>query len=116
MPRIPPVAETYDEILRRTVVEPDSSFRPTQKQEKAAYEGARVLDADEQQLFDSVSGALSGSSDVDASKIEVVIDRDRVTLRGIVREATAFTRIERLVHGVDGVGDVVNYLVVEPSS
>lgn len=116
MPRTPPVAETYDEILRRTVVEPDSSFRPTQHQEKVAYEGTRILDDDEQRLTDRVSEALSGSSDVDTSKVQVEVTRDRVTLRGTVREATAFTRIERLVHGVDGVGDVVNYLVVEPSS
>jgi osmotically-inducible protein OsmY len=116
MPRPPRVAESYDEILRRTVVEPDSSFRPTQQQEKAAYEGTRIMDADEQRLFDRVSPAVSGVGDVDTSNVKLEIERDRVILRGSVREASAFDRLERAVHGVDGVGEVVNYLVVESSS
>jgi len=38
-------ASTYDDIVRRTVVDPDSSVRPTREQERAAREGFRALDA-----------------------------------------------------------------------
>ena len=71
--------KSYDEINRKTIPEPDGSWRPSPEQVKQAHEGFRAMDADEQQLHARVVAALSGMSGVD-----VEIDRDRVTLRGQV--------------------------------
>lgn len=115
MPTPPRPAQTYDEIVRKTVPELDSSFRPTPGQEKAAYEGARALDADEQRLHDRVVEAVRGITSVDTSNVNVEIERDRVTLRGRIADATALSEIENRVHGIDGVGVVANYLVIGPA-
>lgn len=109
-PRKP--AESYDEIVRQTVPEIDSSMRPTQGQEKAAYEGTRILDEDEQRLHALVVAAVSG---IDASGVSVEVDRNRVTLRGRVSDMSALSEIESRVQDVDGVGVVANYLVVGPA-
>ena len=37
---------TYDEITRRTVPEPDTSWRPTKEQEREAFQGHREMDAE----------------------------------------------------------------------
>jgi osmotically-inducible protein OsmY len=106
------VPRSYDEITRATVPEPDSSFRPTVEQERQAYAGFRALDADEQALFDRVDAALQTSGH-DLERVSVEIDRDRVTMRGTVTDATALARILDRVRGVDGVGEVVDRLVIE---
>lgn len=113
MPTPPRPARTYDEIIRQTVPELDSSFRPTPGQEKAAYEGARALDTDEQQLHDRVAAVLSGIDE--ATGVTVEIDRDRVTLRGRIADAGPLSQIENRVHDVDGVGVVANYVVIGPA-
>ncbi len=113
MPNPPRPAQSYDEIVRQTVPELDSSFRPTQGQETAAYEGFRALDADEQQLHDRVVAALSGITE--ASGVNIEIERTRVTLRGRVPDANAVTQIENRVHDIDGVGVVASYLVIGPA-
>ncbi len=107
-----PVARSYDEIIRRTVPELDSSFRPSPQQEKAAYEGTRILDEDEQRLYARVVDALLDVGDLDPSGISVEIDRDRVTLHGRVTDPGAMDRIERRVEEVEGVGVVASLLVV----
>lgn len=56
--------KTYDEIVRKTVPEPDSSFRPSPEQVRQAYEGFRALDADEQALKDRVEAALGAHPNV----------------------------------------------------
>ena len=98
--------KSYDEITRKTVPEPDSSFRPSPEQVKQAHEGFRALDADEQQLHARVVATLAGISGV-----QVEIDSDRVTLRGQVDAAT-LARVPDLVRGVDGVTAVDDQLVV----
>jgi hypothetical protein len=106
------VPKTYDEITRATVPEPDSSFRPTREQVNNAYAGFRALDKDEQALFDRVDEVLQTSGH-DLELVTVEVDRDRVTLRGTVTDATALARIIDRVRGVDGVGEVVDRLVIE---
>ena len=115
MPKPPKPAASYDEIVRKTVPELDSSFRPTHGQEKAAYEGTRILDADEQKLHNRVLAAVRAIGGIDPVAINVEVDRDRVTLRGRVPDASLLSQIEGRVHDVDGVGVVVNYLVVGPA-
>lgn len=99
--------KTYDEIVRKTVPEPDSSFRPSPEQVKQAYEGFRALDPDEQALQQRVQAAIGGRGD-----ITVEIDHDRVVLRGRVRDAGDLRRIPEIVRGIDGVGSVDDQLII----
>ncbi|HEY5949902.1 MAG TPA: BON domain-containing protein [Kofleriaceae bacterium] len=108
---MPNAPRTYDEIVRATVPEPDSSWRPTPEQEQRAYEGYRALDADEQQLYDRVAAALT-SAGMDASGVQIEVDRDRVVLRGQVRDRDAMMKIPSIVGQVDGVSAVVDQLVI----
>ena len=103
--------KTYDEIVRATVPEPDSSWRPTPEQERQAREGFRATDDDEQQLHERVLAALTSAS-IDPSAINIEIDQDRVTLRGQVRDRETLTRIAQVVGEVSGVSAVVDKLVI----
>jgi osmotically-inducible protein OsmY len=98
--------KTYDEITRKTVPNPDSSFRPSPEQVKQAYEGFRALDTDEQALQQRVQAAIAGRGDV-----TVEVERDRVILRGRVRDAADLRRLPELVRGLEGVGSVDDQLV-----
>lgn len=109
------VAESYDDIVRRTVVDPVGSVPPSKQQVQRAYEGERVLDADEQALHAKVADALAAVAGVDLATVDIEIDRDRVSLRGTVADAQMLTRIEDAVAEVEGVGAVDNDLVVAVS-
>lgn len=98
--------KSYDDITRKTVPDPIGSWQPSKEQVKQAYEGFRALDADEQALQARVQSAIAGKGD-----ITVEIDRDRVILRGRVRDPNDLTRIPELVRGIDGVGSVDDQLV-----
>ena len=106
------IAQSYDDIVRQTVIEPDSSWRPSRAQERAAYEGTRVLSVEEQELYARVTDALLGTGDIDLTHVVVEIDRDRVILRGFVPHPGDLDRIERVVAMVPGVGDTWDRLVV----
>ena len=109
-----PVPQSYDEIVRRTVPDPDSSTRPTVRQEQLAREGFRAMDDDERALRARVVAALEdlvASCNVDCN-FDVEVDRDTVIVGGRVRDAATLNRIEDVVGKVDGVGHVVNRLVV----
>lgn len=110
MPGHPP--RSYDDITRSTVPEPDSSYRPTVNQERAAFEGERILSSDEHVLHDAVSSALGGSG-LDVSGVAIEIDGSKVTLRGRVAAIHLLPRIEAVVRNVRDVGDIVDLLVVE---
>lgn len=105
------VPKTYDEITRSTVIEPDSSWRPSDQQEHAAYEGFRALDQYEQALFDRIDHALERCGH-DTSRVRVEVARDRVTLRGEVRNSEALRDIVSVVGRVHGVADVDDRLVI----
>ena len=104
---------SYDEITRATVPNPDSSFRPSEEQEKRAFEGYRSLDVDEQKLAEAVHDALLEAG-MDSSNLQIEIDRDRVILRGKVRDREAMMKIPVIVGQVDGVRAVVDQLVIAP--
>lgn len=103
--------KSYDEIVRKTVPEPDSSFRPTPEQERQAYEGFRALDSDEQALFDRLNRVLE-SSGHDLQHVAVEVERDRVIIRGSVRDEAALARVLDVVRHVDGVRAVDDQLVI----
>jgi len=110
-PSYPP--RSYEEIVRRTVPDPDSSWRPTLEEEKRAFEGFRALTPEEQELQEHVQDALLAAG-LDASTLQIEIDRDRVILRGQVRDQESLMRIPSVVGQVDGVRAVVDQLVIAP--
>lgn len=106
------IPKSYDEITRRTVPEPDSSFRPTSDQERAAFEGERILSSDEQVLHTKVADALA-SSGLDVSNVSIELDGTRVTLRGMVSNVQLLPQLEAAVRTVDEIGDIVDLVVVD---
>jgi hypothetical protein len=108
------VPRTYDEIVRKTVPDPDSSWRPSQEQERQAFEGFRHLDAQEQDLFDRIDEVLATSGH-DLHAVTLEVDRDRVILRGTVQNHEALAHVLDRVRSVDGVGEVVDRLVLAGS-
>jgi hypothetical protein len=109
MPNRPP--RTYDEIVRATVPEPDSSWRPSAEQEHRAYEGFRAMDPEEQRLCHRVHDALLAAG-IDTTQLKIEVDRSRVILRGQVRDAHTLMHIPDLVRDVEGVASVVDQLVI----
>jgi osmotically-inducible protein OsmY len=109
MPNRPP--RSYEDIVRATVPDPDTSWRPTTAEERRAYEGYRALSPQEQQLHDRVHDALLAAG-IDTMPLEIGIDRDRVILRGQVREHQLLDRIPDIVRRVEGVGTVIDQLVI----
>jgi hypothetical protein len=100
-------ANSYDDIVRKTVLDPDSSVRPSRDQERQAREGFRALDDDEAALQSRVQEALSG---IAGATVEVT--RDRVTLRGRVADAAMLRAAEDAVARVPGVEVIHNLIVV----
>lgn len=82
-------------------------MRPTVRQEREAREGFRAMDADEASLRSRVMDALD-----EIPGIDVEINRETVILRGKVIDVALITRAEQIAREVDGVGGVVNRLVV----
>jgi len=106
-----PKPTSYDEITRRTVVEPDSSFRPTLDQVRQAHEGFRALDVDEQRLSERIRRALEAGG-VGVEHVAFEVDRDQVTVRGEVPDRAALARISELIRAIDGVDELVDQLVI----
>ncbi len=102
---------SYDDIVRRTVIEPDSSVRPTHDQEHRAYQGYRALDPDEQVLQEQVQQALA-SLGGDAAGVTVEVSRELITLRGKVAHLATLRRLEDTVAHVAGVETIHNQVVV----
>jgi hypothetical protein len=84
-----PAPHTYDEITRRTVPDPDSSFRPPLPPEASATIGLR----------DRVIDALEANGLFD---IAFELDGTRVIVRGEVRDAATRDRIEHVIAAIDG--------------
>ena len=103
--------KSYDDIVRSTVLDPDSSQRPTRQQEREAREGFRAVDAGEQALHARVTAALAGSG-ADASKLTVEVSGDTVRLAGEVADSAALRALEDIVARVSGVETIHNQVVV----
>jgi hypothetical protein len=107
--------KSYDDIVRETVVDPDSSKRPTRDQVRAAHEGAWELDDDERALRDGAVTAL-GACGADVTGVTVEVAGDLVTLRGQVPEPAMLRSIEDAVARVAGVSTIHNQVVVREKS
>lgn len=106
--------KSYEDIVRQTVVDPDSSQRPTRAQEQQARDGFRALDADESQLQDRVLGALRGNPGLAGVSVEVT--RSLVTLRGYVSAPGLLRTLEDIVARVPGVDTVHDQVVIQATS
>ena len=102
---------SYEDIVRKTVVDPDSSARPTTDQERAAHEGFRAMDDDERKLQERVQQALTAAGD-ELSGVSVEVTRNLVTLRGKVTTAGALRTLESTVARVAGVDTVHDQVVI----
>lgn len=109
MPNRPP--RSYEDIVRATVPDPDTSWRPTPEEERRAFEGYRALTPAEQRLHDRVHDALLAAG-IDTMPLDIEVDRDRVILRGQVRDHRLLDRIPEIVRQVEGVGTVIDQLVI----
>jgi osmotically-inducible protein OsmY len=105
---------TYDEIVRNTVPDLDSSKRPTARQEQLAREGYRHMDPEERALCERVVEAIEEGLRVSNESwgFEIEIDRETVTLRGTVRDPSTLALVENIVRDVEGVVRVNNQLSV----
>ncbi len=108
-PRTP--ARTYDEVVRETVPDLDSSQRPSKAQEQEAREGHRDMDDSEKLLYARASDALIGAG-VPLGSVELEIARDHLTLRGHVSDINTVLRVEQTMREVEGIASVDNKLVV----
>ncbi|MBL0214203.1 MAG: hypothetical protein IPQ07_09970 [Myxococcales bacterium] len=107
--------KSYDDIIRSTVPEPDSGFRPTHDQELAALDGTHTRPAEEAALYARVFEALRGTG-VEVSGITVEIDGTKVTLAGRVADVQVLPQLEGAVRAIEAVGDLVDRIVVIPYS
>lgn len=107
-------SKTYDDITRKTVIEPDSGFRPTKEQERQAFEGYRAMDDDEKALHARVMDALRGSG-LNWQHVTIEVTGDRVDVRGTVDDERDLARVPEIIRGVEGVGSVDDRLVVLPT-
>ncbi len=101
--------KTYDEIVRRTVPDPEGSWRPSDEQVRQGY---RALDDDEQDLHDRVRDALIAMA-VDTTRIAIEVEGGQVTLRGTLPRDHDLHRIETTISRVEGVDNLVDWLVIE---
>jgi hypothetical protein len=80
---------TYDEIIARTVPDPDSSFRPTKEQEREAL--SRVEPPRDTVLAAEVEDALR---ELGVDHLSFEVDGERVILRGAVADMPTWRRID----------------------
>jgi osmotically-inducible protein OsmY len=106
-------SKTYDDIVRRTVVDPDSSVRPSREQEQAAREGFRALDAEEQVVNDQVQRAIANLGG-DVAGVTSEVSRELVTLRGQVADVAMLRKVEDAVAKISGVETIHNQIVIAP--
>jgi hypothetical protein len=117
MSRRPP--QSYDEISRRTVANPDLSFRPTQEEEQlsrhrfgpATEHRPHPLGPRERALRERVCEALAADATLDLADVSVEIDDQEVVLLGSVPGPATSIRIQEIAGSVHGVRRVDNQLV-----
>lgn len=111
---------SYDEILRRTVVNTDTSMRPSREEEmlsrhrfgEATEHRPRPLTNTELELLDRVRRTLMADPGLDLTNVEIMVDGRCVVLTGDVPGIATSIRIADLAGALHGVDGVDNQLVV----
>jgi hypothetical protein len=106
---VPTTPRSYDEIVRRTVLDPDGAYRPSPEQVRRAYRGA--LTSYEEGMFELVHDALLEAG-VDNSQLQIVVEHDWVVLRGAVRNAREAAHIADVVERIPGIRGITDLIVV----
>ena len=111
---------SYDEILRRTVPDPDLGFRPSLEEEQlsrhrfgeSTEHRPRPLTAAERRTLDRVKSALEADPALDLTYVELWIDGRELILIGSVPGPSTSARIVDIACAVEGVERVDNELVI----
>jgi osmotically-inducible protein OsmY len=111
---------SYDEILRRTVVNTDTSMRPSREEEllarhrfgEATEHRPRPLTRAELDLLDRVRRTLTADPGLDLTNVDIAVDGRCVVLTGDVPGVATSVRIADLAGALPGVDGVDNQLVV----
>lgn len=109
---------TYDDIVRTTVPNPDSSHRPTRNEEHEAVEreaGPRVHQAtpdesDDATTESAVRDALASLGTADLADLDITIEGARLQIDGSVASKEDRDVIVRRLEGVPGVVAVIDTL------
>lgn len=107
MPERPP--RTYDEIVRRTVPNPDSSWRPSREQEMWARQ--RGVTPEIQAIADDIHDALVAAG-IDTSALRCIVDAEHVVVRGWARDRPTADWILEIVERIPGVTRVVDQITI----
>jgi osmotically-inducible protein OsmY len=121
MPKRPP--QSYEEITRDTVANPDLSYRPSIEEEQRSRHrfGPQTehrphpLSSRERALKDRVVAALNADSSVDLVDVTVDVDDEEVVLIGTVPGPATSIRIQEIAGAVHGVVRIDNQLIARRS-
>jgi hypothetical protein len=111
------IPRSYDEIVRRTVPDPDSSWRPDERQIEEADERFRLqrlsaqMTDQEHMLYGRVAEAVFLCP---RDEVGFEVDGSTVILHGSVPDAGSLRRIEDRVAAIEGVERVVSRIVIHP--
>jgi osmotically-inducible protein OsmY len=113
-------ASSYDEIVRRTVPQPDASFRSTSDEEhlsrhragKAADHVAHAPTADEHATLAKVRATLAADPSIDLSNVSLMMDGRELVIKGNVPGPATSARIEDVAGHIDGVDRIDNQLAI----
>ena len=100
---------SYDEIVRRTVPNPDSSWRPSREQE--TYAQQHTVTPEVQEICDDIHDALI-TAGIDASTLRCMVDAEHTVIRGWAPDRKSADRIIAIVEGVPGVKSVIDQITV----
>jgi osmotically-inducible protein OsmY len=113
-------ASSYDEIVRRTVPQPDSSFRSTIDEQHlsrhragaAADHIAHEATDDERTTLAKVRETLDADPSIDLSHVILMMDGRELVIKGDVPGPATSARIEDVAGHVDGVDRIDNQLAI----
>jgi osmotically-inducible protein OsmY len=113
-------ASSYDEIVRRTVPDPDSGFRAdVDEQHLSRHRAGKDADhaphaptADEQATLALVLAALAADPAIDLSNVTLSMDHRELVIQGNVPGPSTSARIEDVAGKIRGVERIDNQLAV----
>ncbi len=115
-----PAEPSYDRIVRRTVVDPDGSLRPTPEEEALARHRCgqpsehpiHPLSKAERATLARVDAALGDDPTLDLSDVQIGIDGRELILTGSVPGPGTAARIVDIAGAVEGIDRIDNQLVI----
>ncbi len=115
-----PGDSSYDDIVRRTILMPDTSRKPSREEEELARHRAGAaadhiphpLSAAEERRLAAAERALAADPSIDMSHVNVTVDCHEIVLKGNVPGPATRARIEDVVRAIEGVERVDNQLVI----